>query len=886
MDEGLSLERAANNPFDGVITIGDRVITDCTPPIYYALLAFDRLVGGDSVFSLRMVSVWASMVGVALVYALGRRLYGRNAGWSAMLMASISPYWIWHTQAALPDSAMIAATLLSILSLERITGQGKQHSLWGVVWFISTVAMLYTQQTALWILAFEIPVGIIASFKRRNHKGVLVWVLLVLAASLPLIYSAIGGAEAFPVYRPAWYQARQIALGSGSTRPVWVGVFRVLPFSLLLFASPLWFFFSPSRRRQWLFGIGFFLVPVAAAQLITRDFGVGRWPMVWTLLISSAFIIAGAGFSALWRRSRSFAFVIVLGVVAISGQWLFIQITNPTFGRDGLRAAAGYVSTMAEEGDVVILHDAMALPVWRYYYKGPAPVEVIPEYGGEKVDIASGRMNLAALTHRRVWYLQQPAPWAYFDPSLLPYYASVQWVQFDDQDFSSPWLQVHLAGYTVEPPVVKELPAGATPVDICWPGGLCVVGWSTTSLVPGETAELNLFWLQKKPTDNRLRAQVMIRAGDGSTWTELSEQILRFYPVARWPTGEIIQQTIRFSLSPAMPPTTFNLDLALAGQPNKGAIKSKAGKTMNQLGTITIQRPTEPIKPDAIQLQYKNDADFGETVRLLGFNLPIDRPRPGHTTFVDFYWQALKTPTENWRQWVRLEDRDGKVWVDHVGPLTVIDFDMLQWQVGDLIWGHIFIPLPGQMPAGEYRLVISLLDSNGDPVPAMEIWRAEPTDSVVAGPVYLANWPILSSPPPVPHRPDIVFDNAIRLWGYDIPGKMTAGSELTVSIVWQCERPLEDDFNVFIHLMGENDTLLGQADGVPVDWTRPTSSWRAGEFIVDNYSIPIPEDAPEGPADVWIGFYRPDGSGRLPLSNFKPGQPEDRALIDFVIIEH
>jgi len=181
-----------------------------------------------------------------------------------------------------------------------------------------------------------------------------------------------------------------------------------------------------------------------------------------------------------------------------------------------------------------------------------------------------------------------------------------------------------------------------------------------------------------------------------------------------------------------------------------------------------------------------------------------------------------------------------------------------------------------------------LLDEAGQPVPATEIWRTEATERVIAGPAYVDNWPLETEPPSMPHRPDLVFGETIRLWGYDIQvenSQVQPGNKVPITLVWQDQVPVSSDYHVFLHLMDAEGRLLGQSDGVPAAWTRPTSTWRAGEFIVDEHTIPVPADAPAGAVYLWVGLYSPAGDGRLPVAGGDADQSSERALLDIIVIE-
>ncbi|MGC9336007.1 MAG: hypothetical protein ACP5JJ_17830, partial [Anaerolineae bacterium] len=51
-------------------------------------------------------------------------------------------------------------------------------------------------------------------------------------------------------------------------------------------------------------------------------------------------------------------------------------------------------------------------------------------------------------------------------------------------------------------------------------------------------------------------------------------------------------------------------------------------------------------------------------------------------------------------------------------------------------------------------------------------------------------------------------------------------------------------------------------DGIPSDWSRPTTGWLPGEYIIDLHSLTVPGEASGGPYAVLAGLYVP-GEARL-----------------------
>jgi hypothetical protein len=112
---------------------------------------------------------------------------------------------------------------------------------------------------------------------------------------------------------------------------------------------------------------------------------------------------------------------------------------------------------------------------------------------------------------------------------------------------------------------------------------------------------------------------------------------------------------------------------------------------------------------------------------------------------------------------------------------------------------------------------------------------------------------------------------AIRLRGYRLAGMPQLGGTLTLTLYWEALAPADGDYTVFAHLVGADDTILGQEDHPPQEGAAPTSTWVAGQVLADHYQISIQSDAPIGPAWLMVGMYDPLSGDRLPVTG-----PADR----------
>ena len=103
---------------------------------------------------------------------------------------------------------------------------------------------------------------------------------------------------------------------------------------------------------------------------------------------------------------------------------------------------------------------------------------------------------------------------------------------------------------------------------------------------------------------------------------------------------------------------------------------------------------------------------------------------------------------------------------------------------------------------------------------------------------------------------------------------MSPGHPLTITLVWRAEAETHTSYHVFLHLLGPDGALVAQSDGIPANWTRPTTGWLPGEYVTDARVLTLPADAPAGEYSLFAGLYvpggerltAPDGSDAIPLT--------------------
>ncbi len=190
--------------------------------------------------------------------------------------------------------------------------------------------------------------------------------------------------------------------------------------------------------------------------------------------------------------------------------------------------------------------------------------------------------------------------------------------------------------------------------------------------------------------------------------------------------------------------------------------------------------------------------------------------------------------------------------------------------------GRVWVVLWGVAESDPQRFVESWLDAHA--FKSTDRWY---------GNARLALYTIPASDTGMQHDLNATFggDTGIRLLGYSLAGEPAAGGDvLQLTLYWQATQPVNQRYKVFVHLLGPGDTLWGQRDSEPGGGLRPTTTWKPGDTIRDNYGLLILPGTPPGAYRIEVGMYRLDNGQRLPVTDAAGKPLGDRLLLPAVTV--
>ncbi len=270
-------------------------------------------------------------------------------------------------------------------------------------------------------------------------------------------------------------------------------------------------------------------------------------------------------------------------------------------------------------------------------------------------------------------------------------------------------------------------------------------------------------------------------------------------------------------------------------------------------------------------------ANFDGELRLARYERFAVSPEPGSTLRLALHWQALNPEERAYTLYLHLLDRDGRMVAQSDERILGGRYRPLFWPKDALVRDVHTLSLPPDLPAGRYRLVAGLYD--GTPDHALRV--ADDQGRPVADTVTLDYLQIGPGTAALPQTQLAArFGDQLALLGYDL---QSAEGRWSLTLYWQATQPVENDYTVFVHLVGPDGQIWAQHDAAPGGGFFPTSFWQRGDTVADTHELTLREGAPAGDYRLLVGLYRPDNGTRLPVQTGSAGPADHLVLASFPV---
>ncbi len=289
-------------------------------------------------------------------------------------------------------------------------------------------------------------------------------------------------------------------------------------------------------------------------------------------------------------------------------------------------------------------------------------------------------------------------------------------------------------------------------------------------------------------------------------------------------------------------------------------------------------RPPQTIAPDAIPAEARIDPIiFDGRLMLAGVQTQPQTVHPGETFEITLYWQALDAAPYDASLYIHVLGRDFE---DVAQINSYPGWGMAptsQWRLDEVLVDRYRILLPGGVTVPTKLVVdVGLYDFESRASYSAALASGETPPLGVAA---LRAIPATTPDPAIPHPTDFRADGFLRLAGYDLPEQsFHPGQTLPLTLYWQGLTPIDEDYQVFVHLVDASGRQVAGYDKSPLGGWWPTSLWEPGQTFDDDYPLMLPKDLPPGRYELRTGLYRLDDLHRLPLSG-PPAQVIDNTAV-------
>jgi hypothetical protein len=279
-----------------------------------------------------------------------------------------------------------------------------------------------------------------------------------------------------------------------------------------------------------------------------------------------------------------------------------------------------------------------------------------------------------------------------------------------------------------------------------------------------------------------------------------------------------------------------------------------------------ITSPLESVPDDAIPVY----ARYGD-VELIAYETDNRRYFPGDTVPITLYWHVVEQSEQDNSIFLTFTDPDGNV----IGKIDTYpgggSLLSSTWQ-------------PGAIYADEYQIELAerstdrLLGTSGNTFllrlhvgwwnyPTATIIQAQNQGEQVLDAVMLdtGGFGAKGTLDGIRFFPveNTVFGDSIRLYGYKPHGDH-------ISLFWQSEKGVFEDYTVFVQILDANNNVIGQSD-LPPDL--PTRYWQPGDRFDTHHTINYPQTPSSGEYQVIVGWYRAGDFARLSIEHPNDAYP-------------
>ena len=831
-DEAFTWQVTSQGPsnFWQMLLTGDR-----NPPLYFLSVAVWGSFTGWSEFSLRFVSVMWSMIGLAFLFNLAKRLFNASAGRWTLALAAVAPALVVYAQEARMYAAFFALAVATLYFAWLVFEVGDRRSLSGFL--LCEAGLLLTHYFALPLVVTLNLLALVVLWRRRARlaryaKGIgaqalaalpmVLWTLIVFTTPGSLIKAQETSPTVFSFLDQVnmlWLSGMRDLQGDWSVLP-WLFVL-ILPVALI--GARI----VDRRSTRWLFVFFVASLVVAYGMTLLLTSFHPRYVLPYSIPL---FALIGAAMSNLSVRRVSGRWLAgiaaaVLVLAAFVAGWQVA--TAPTFAKDDARGVAAYLKAHATVDDVILVESSDY--TLAYYDHGLAQTKMI---AATTETAALSELRDAVGDARRVWLPH----WSVSTQDVRGYWPFLL-EQSGSMKSETAFHGYDLSEYEMQTPLREP---DLQPVST---GGMITQHSDLSGQGADGALTFALTWQTPVKFFDPARVSVRLLDARGNTLRARDASLLdeKGRTTDQWDAVEPVTNYYVLPIPPGTPPGTYTITAQL--------YNARDVMANEVVGTFDLPRRLDTSDPyrtlAGYDWQSPTNTQIAPGLMLEAYEVSPQQP-----------WKAM--PIEVMLRWRKTSDVSGfaprlrlaqadRVWNEIGSDLLERDYPIGLWADGETVIDRLKIDYP------PVRGSIELQIGQGDQ------WMTLTT-------LQLDESRLMFNPPTMQHvQQSAQFGDVAELLGYDLKSdSLSAVRPLDVKLYWRAlnTEPLTMTYTVFTQILAPDGHLVAQHDAPP---NPPTTQWVPGQIVSDEHTIKVVDPAYRGPATLIVGWYNSATVERIPV---------------------
>ena len=252
-----------------------------------------------------------------------------------------------------------------------------------------------------------------------------------------------------------------------------------------------------------------------------------------------------------------------------------------------------------------------------------------------------------------------------------------------------------------QPPT--ELPPIQVPLQARF-GGLALLGQrrDQRSLRPGDTYYLGLYWQAVEDLPDLEIALTLLPAASGEPvllWQ--GRPVHDTYPTDSWASGAVLLDQYGLRIPQDAPPGDYTVTLTVRDRESGQELGDAVALSALQIEAVDRKMVVPPI-------EYPLQANLGDQIELLGYDLDRTVVESGETLHLTLYWRALSDMETSYTVFTHLLDRTNQIRGQQDNPPLNGTYPTTLWVPGEVVADPYAIEVDADAPSGTHAIEVGL----------------------------------------------------------------------------------------------------------------------------------------------------------------------------------